>query len=86
MLPILKLFEDGKEHNTKECKEIAIKELGLNEVDIKELVPSGKQTLVENRVYWSLTYLKKSILIESVNRRSIQYHRKRKRAFKKQTR
>ncbi len=74
MLPILKLFEDGKEHNIKDCKEIVIKELNLNDNDIKELVPSGKQTLVENRVYWSLTYLKKSLLIKTVNRRSVQHY------------
>lgn len=68
MLPILKLFEDKKIHTIKECKEIVIKYFSLNEEDIKILVPSGKQTLVENRVYWSLTYLKKSVLIESINR------------------
>lgn len=68
MLPILKLFEDKKIHTIKECKEIVIKYFSLNDEDIKILVPSGKQTLVENRVYWSITYLKKSILIESINR------------------
>lgn len=68
MLPILKLFEDKKEHSTKECKEIVITNFSLNDSDIKELVPSGKQTLVENRVYWSITYLKKSLLLKAVNR------------------
>lgn len=68
MLPILNIFKDGKEHNTKECKEIAIGYFSLNDIETKELVPSGKQTLVENRVYWSLTYLKKSLLLKSVNR------------------
>lgn len=68
MLPILSLFKDRKNHNIKECKEIAINEFELSEEDIKALVPSGKQTLIENRVYWSLTYLKKSLLIESISR------------------
>lgn len=68
MLPILSLFDDKKTHNIKECKKIAIEHFGLSDEDIKVLVPSGKQTLVENRVYWSLTYLKKSLLIESINR------------------
>lgn len=68
MLPILNIFKDKKEHTTKECKEAVIKCFNLGEDDIKELVPSGKQTLVENRVYWSLTYLKKSLLLESVCR------------------
>lgn len=68
MLPILNLFEDEREHTIKECKDVVISFFSLNEEDSKILVPSGKQTLVENRVYWSLTYLKKSLLIQSVSR------------------
>ena len=68
MLPVLNIFKDKKEHTTKECKEVVIKYFNLGEEDIKELVPSGKQTLVENRVYWSLTYLKKSLLLETICR------------------
>lgn len=68
MLPVLSVFKDRKIHNIKECKEKAISAFELSEEDIKVLVPSGKQTLIENRVYWSLTYLKKSLLIESVSR------------------
>lgn len=58
MLPILRIFQDKKEHNIKKCKEEVIKYFKLSDTDIRELVPSGKQTLVENRVYWSLSYLK----------------------------
>ena len=68
MLPVLEIFNDKKEHTIKECKDAVIKYFSLSDNDIKELVPSGKQTLVENRVYWSITYLKKSLLIKSVNR------------------
>ena len=68
MLPILNIFKDRKEHNTKECKDAVINYFKLEDEDTKKLVPSGKQTLVENRVYWSLTYLKKSLLIKSVSR------------------
>lgn len=68
MLPVLNIFKDKKEHTAKECKETVIKCFNLGEEDIKELVPSEKQTLVENRVYWSLTYLKKSLLLETVCR------------------
>ena len=68
MLPILNVFNDKKIHTIKECKEMIIKYFLLTEDDVKEVVPSGKQTLVENRVYWSLTYLKKSLLIETITR------------------
>lgn len=68
MLPILCLFADNEIHNTNECMNAAIKSFNLKEEDVKLTVPSGKQTLVANRVYWSLTYLKKSLLIETVTR------------------
>lgn len=68
MLPILELFKDSKEHTAKECKERVIKEFSLNTDEIMESVPSGRQTVVDNRVYWSLTYLKKALLLKTVTR------------------
>lgn len=68
MLPVLKMFSDNLEHSTKECISEVINYFKLNDDEVKTLVPSGKQTLVSNRVYWSLTYLKKSLLIETQRR------------------
>ena len=68
MLPVLQLFSDNNIHNTNECMKAAIDCFKLDENDIKLTVPSGKQTLVANRVYWSLTYLKKSMLLETERR------------------
>lgn len=68
MLPVLNLFSDNNIHTTNECMNIAIDYFNLDDNDIKLTVPSGKQTLVANRVYWTLTYLKKSLLIETVRR------------------
>lgn len=68
MLPILNLFSDGNKHTTKECMETVIKYFNLSDEDVKLTVPSGKQTLVANRVYWSLTYLKKSLLLQTIER------------------
>lgn len=68
MLPILKIFKDKNEHTTNECIEEVINIFNLNEEDTKLLVPSGKQTVVVNRVYWALTYLKKSMLLNTVKR------------------
>lgn len=68
MLPVLHLFMDGKIHNTSECIATAINSFNLNEEDIKLMVPSGKQTIVANRVYWALTYLKKSLLLDTIKR------------------
>jgi len=68
MLPVLSLFSDEQVHSTNECMKVAIDYFKLDEDDIKLTVPSGKQTLVANRVYWSLTYLKKSLLLDTIKR------------------
>lgn len=68
MLPILSLFGDNNIHTTNDCMNVAIEYFKLDENDIKLTVPSGKQTLVANRVYWSLTYLKKSLLLDTITR------------------
>lgn len=68
MLPVLQLFSDNNMHTTNECMKAAIDCFKLDESDIKLTVPSGKQTLVANRVYWALTYLKKSLLLETERR------------------
>lgn len=68
MLPVLKLFSDNFEHSTKECINEVIDYFKLSDEEVKMLVPSGKQTLVSNRVYWALTYLKKSLLLETQKR------------------
>lgn len=68
MLPILMIFKDKKEHSIKECRDAVVKYFSLTDEETKQTVPSGKQTVVENRVYWSLTYLKKSLLLKTINR------------------
>lgn len=68
MLPVLSLFSDNNIHTTSECMDVAIDYFKLDENDIKLTVPSGKQTLIANRVYWALTYLKKSLLLNTVKR------------------
>ncbi len=68
MLPVLQLFSDSAVHATNECIQTAIDYFQLDENDLKLMVPSGKQTLIANRVYWSLTYLKKSLLLDTIRR------------------
>ena len=38
-------------------------DLGLNAEDLKTLLPSGKQTIVYNRVVWAGTYLKNAGMV-----------------------
>ncbi len=43
-------------------------ELGLTPEEQEELLPSGKQTRVTNRVHWAKTYLAKAGLVENTRR------------------
>ena len=65
MLPLLKFLGDEKEHSLRDTIEHLVNEFSLNEVERKELLPSGQQARFNNRVSWARTYLKKAGLIES---------------------
>jgi restriction system protein len=65
MLPLLRIAGDGQEHRIDECLEGLTNELRLANEDVREMLPSGKQTVLENRVGWAKTYLKKARLLES---------------------
>ena len=68
MLPLLKILGDKKEHHLKDITEILSKIFNLTDNDRKELLPSGKQPIFNNRVGWAQTYLKKAGLIDSPKR------------------
>lgn len=67
-LPLLKLASDKKEHSMREAIDILAQEFGLSEEDKNELLPSGLQSVFDNRVGWSRTHLKKAGLVESKKR------------------
>ena len=64
MLPLLRLCADEKEHSIREAVDTLAKEFNLSEIQLKETLPSGKQTTFKNRVAWAKSYLKKGALIE----------------------
>ncbi len=68
MLPLLKITGDGNEHRTSEVIETLAQQLGLDELDRKEMLPSGKQRKFDNRVNWTKTYLQKALLLSSTGR------------------
>ena len=63
MLPLLQLYDDGEEHSNPETVDTLAKTFDLSEEDMKQLLPSGKQTTFYNRVGWARTYLAKSGLL-----------------------
>lgn len=68
MLPLLEFAADGKEHLIREAYNKLADKFELSEEDKRELLPSGAQTIWENRVGWARTYLKKAGLLESSKR------------------
>ncbi|MDY9925112.1 restriction endonuclease [Methanosarcina sp.] len=65
MLPLIKYAGDGKEHHIRGAVEELAEEFRLSEEERKELLPSGRQAIFNNRVGWACTYLKKAGLLDS---------------------
>ncbi|MEJ2313982.1 MAG: restriction endonuclease [Nitrospirota bacterium] len=68
MLPLLKLLADKQEHSKREAVEKLAHSFQLTEDEKKELLPSGRQAIFDNRVGWARTYLNKAGLLESTRR------------------
>jgi restriction system protein len=68
MLPFLLYANDAKEHSSRDAINSLSEQFGLTDEDRKELLPSGKQAVFDNRIGWARTYLKKAVLIESKKR------------------
>ncbi len=68
MLPLLKLSADQQEHSLSQVVETLAQEFHLSETERKELLPSGQQTYLANRVGWALTHMKKAGLFEYTGR------------------
>ena len=68
MLPLLRFTVDGAEHNKREAVNALAVEFELSPSELSERLPSGQQTIFDNRVAWACTFLKKSGLLESARR------------------
>ncbi|MCX7545669.1 restriction endonuclease [Marinicella gelatinilytica] len=68
MLPILSFLEDKNVKRTRDIINHIILKFNITEEESKELIPSGRAKLIDNRVGWACTYLRKFGLITSPNR------------------
>lgn len=68
MLPLLRFYSDGQEHNFREAVEALAKDFKLSDIEKREMLPSGQQEIFNNRIGWARTYLKKAGLIDSPKR------------------
>jgi restriction system protein len=68
MLPLLRFLADGKEHNLPEATQVLSDQFDLAPEERQQLLPSGQQTIIRNRIGWARTYMAKAGLIDSVRR------------------
>lgn len=65
--PMLELAAEGPMSVAQACDRLAVS-FDLPEEDLRELLPSGKQTRFANRVSWARSYLKQAGLVENPER------------------
>lgn len=68
LLPFLKLASDGQIHSLQEAYQSLPDQFHLTTEENNALLPSGKQSIVNNRIGWARTYLKKANLIKQPKR------------------
>ena len=67
MLPVLTASSKGEVRIGAVAEEVA-NNLGLSAEERSELLPSGQQTVIRNRVHWAKFYLSKALLVEPTRR------------------
>jgi restriction system protein len=68
MRPLLALGADGQEKNINAAIDALADEFHLTPEDRTLLLPSGKQTILANRVHWARTYLDKAGALKRTRR------------------
>ena len=67
MLPVLRAASGG-ETTVPACIDRIAVEFGLSEADLSEVLQSGRQTRLANRIHWATTYLASAGLLERTGR------------------
>lgn len=68
MIPVLRVFGDGGEHHVRDVTALIADQLGLTAEGRAELLPSGHETRIHNRVDWAAYYMKQAGLLEGGGR------------------
>ena len=64
LLPVLELFSDGEIHSVDECCSEIKNRMNISDEDAQELLPSGSDTRLRNRVYWALIYFNHALILD----------------------
>lgn len=77
MKPLLMyLNENPGDHRMQDVIEAMIKHFKLTDDERQELLPSGQQPVIDNRIGWARTYLKKAGLLEDPKRGYVKISKK----------
>lgn len=68
MRPVLAHLSDGESKRSRAVKDAMAAEFALTDGEQAELLPSGRQRTIDNRVAWALTYLSQAGLVERPQR------------------
>jgi len=68
MLPLLMFCSDNSEHTNRETIDELSNVFGLSEEEQKQLLPSGQQYVIDNRVAWARAHMKMAGLVENTRR------------------
>lgn len=72
MRPALAHLADGQLHRSREVKESLADVFRLTDAERAELLPSGRQRVMDSRVGWALTYLSQAGLVNRPSRGLLQ--------------
>lgn len=72
MRPVLAHLADGDLHRSRVVKEAMTDQFELTDRERAEMLPSGRQRTMDNRVGWSLTYLSQAGLVQRPARGQVQ--------------
>lgn len=67
-MPVLRALRDNQTLHVRDIRQSCIRDMSLSKETLEERLPSQRQTTVENRINWAITYLKKAGLLCSASR------------------
>src|SRR3954471_18174263 len=68
MRPVLALHADGREHPSAEIRAAIIDEFMITDDERRQMLPSGRTPLLNNRVHWAVTYLAQASALNRTRR------------------
>ncbi|TXI72376.1 MAG: hypothetical protein E6Q42_14620 [Dechloromonas sp.] len=69
MRPLLELHQDQQEHLNRDLVEALAEQFSISDEERRQMLPSGRAKMFDNRVGWAKTYIANAGLIEAVDAR-----------------